>query len=52
MDELTLGQFIFQPVAKNNFSTVFDCSISAVQCLLRVVVVVVVVVGEKFKIEA
>ena len=29
----------------------FDCGVSAVQCLLRVVVVVVVV-GEKFKIEA
>ena len=31
---------------------IFDCSVSAVQCLLRVVVVVVVVVGEEFKIEA
>ena len=32
---------------------VFDCSISAVQCRLRVLVVVaVVVVGKKFKIEA
>ena len=34
---------------------IFDCSVSAVQCLLRVVVVVlvviVVVVGKKFKIE-
>ena len=31
---------------------VFDGSGSAVQCLLRVVVVVVLVVGKKFKIEA
>ena len=31
---------------------IFDCSVSTVQCLLRVVVVVLVVVGKKFKIEA